>query len=87
MYYTFFPDTEGIIPRVNPKVWNLVIAMCQYMFILGIKYTILSGVIDNGGDYAFQSRAPEEWVYRGRGIKEISIFIINLKLLKNNFLS
>lgn len=55
------------------------------MFILGIKYTILASVIDNGGDYAFQSRARKEWVYRGRGYKGNLNFIINLKLLKNNF--
>lgn len=62
-----------------------MIAMCQYMFILGIKYTILASVIGNGGDYAFQSRARKEWVYRGRGYKGNLNFIINLKLLKNNF--
>ena len=69
---------------MNPKIWNFVTAMCQYMFILGIKYTILVSVIDNGGDYAFQTRARKEWVYRGRGYKGILNFIINLKLLKNN---
>ena len=43
---------ECTIPRVNAKVWNFMIIMCQYTFILGIKYTILVSDTDNGGDCA-----------------------------------
>ena len=52
-HYTFV-KTHRTTPRVNPKInYGLsVILMCQSLFILGNKYTILVSDLYNQGGYA-----------------------------------